>query len=233
VPRTKSKDVRRRRRPPGKHLTDWTPAPWNPREISPAARAALAESLRRFGDLSGFVVNRRSGTVICGHQRRECLGELKLGRVEFGRAHRVELAPSRPGGKPFVSTERDGVVEAPGGMRFRVREVSWPKALERAANVAANSPLLAGEFTDALPSLLAEIATAEPDMSAALLFPELLAESGGAAAAPKVIDVPPPPAMTWVLVGIPTVRFGEIAPAVERLAGLDGVECEVTATNAN
>ena len=39
----------------------------------PLARAALAESLRRFGDLSGFVVNRRTGMVICGHQRRECL----------------------------------------------------------------------------------------------------------------------------------------------------------------
>ena len=37
--------------------------------------------------------------------------------------------------------------------------------------------------------------------------------------------------MTWALVGIPTVRFGEIAGRIEELAAVDGVLCEVTASN--
>lgn len=41
-----------------------------------------------------------------------------------------------------------------------------------------------------------------------------------------------PPDMTWVLVGIPTVRFGEIAEAIERIASLPDIHCETSVTNA-
>lgn len=34
--------------------------------------------------------------------------------------------------------------------------------------------------------------------------------------------------MTWVLIGIPTVRFGEISERVEEIAGLSEVICETT-----
>lgn len=47
----------------------------------------------------------------------------------------------------------------------------------------------------------------------------------------RPVVVQPPPAMTWVLVGIPTVRFGEIASRVEALAKVDGITLETTANN--
>lgn len=40
----------------------------------------------------------------------------------------------------------------------------------------------------------------------------------------------PPPRMSWVLIGLPTVRFGEIAQTVESLAKIPGIMCE-TAVN--
>lgn len=47
----------------------------------------------------------------------------------------------------------------------------------------------------------------------------------------KPINVKPPPAMTWVLIGIPTVRFGEIAADVERFAALPDTVCETTVSD--
>jgi hypothetical protein len=37
--------------------------------------------------------------------------------------------------------------------------------------------------------------------------------------------------MTWVLVGIPTVRFGEIAALVEKIAGREDTQVETTVTS--
>ena len=44
----------------------------------------------------------------------------------------------------------------------------------------------------------------------------------------KVKTDPRPPALSWILVGIPTVRFGEISEYIEKLAKIDGVVCETT-----
>lgn len=43
---------------------------------------------------------------------------------------------------------------------------------------------------------------------------------------PKTIERPP--TMSWVLVGIPTARFAEIADKVEEFNQMDGVFCEVS-----
>jgi hypothetical protein len=47
----------------------------------------------------------------------------------------------------------------------------------------------------------------------------------------RTLDARPPPPFAWVLVGIPTVRFGEIAPLVEAVAKVEGVFCETTAND--
>jgi len=47
----------------------------------------------------------------------------------------------------------------------------------------------------------------------------------------KQLKVQPPPPMTWVLIGIPTVRFGQINEAVEQIALLPDIICEVAANN--
>ena len=41
---------------------------------------------------------------------------------------------------------------------------------------------------------------------------------------------PPPPALTWVLVGIPTVRYGELAEYVEKAAAIDGAIVEISSS---
>lgn len=47
----------------------------------------------------------------------------------------------------------------------------------------------------------------------------------------KIVDVQPLPTLTWVLIGIPTVRFGEIAVDVERIAALPETQVHLTANN--
>ena len=43
------------------------------------------------------------------------------------------------------------------------------------------------------------------------------------------VSLPPAPRMTWVLIGIPTPRFGEINEAIESIARVEGTLCEVAA----
>lgn len=47
----------------------------------------------------------------------------------------------------------------------------------------------------------------------------------------KQLDPKPPPKMTWALIGIPTVRFGEIAEIVEAIAELPETIVETTAND--
>lgn len=116
-------------------LSDLQPAPYNPRRISDESLAALRKSVTAFGDLSGIVWNSRTGHLVAGHQRYKAL------QAEHG------------DGLTLV----DGALLTPSGERFPVRVVDWPEGKEKAANVAANSELIAGEFTDGLGALLDEI----------------------------------------------------------------------------
>lgn len=47
----------------------------------------------------------------------------------------------------------------------------------------------------------------------------------------RQLDTRPPPKMTWALVGIPTVRFGEIAATIEGLAAIPGIVLETTSND--
>jgi hypothetical protein len=65
----------------------------------------------------------------------------------------------------------DGVVVTPAGERFPVRVVDWSTEKEKAANLAANNPHLAGSFeAKGLEDLLADLNTAD---SLEALFPAL------------------------------------------------------------
>jgi hypothetical protein len=46
----------------------------------------------------------------------------------------------------------------------------------------------------------------------------------------KEVKEPVPPAMSWVLIGIPTVKFGDIAAAVEKIAAREDTMVETTVT---
>jgi hypothetical protein len=134
-------------------LSDLSPAPYNPRRISPAAGAGLRAPLTTFGDIAGIVWNTRTGHLVCGHQRV----------AELTRLH---------GDLAVV----DGHVVAPDGESWAVRTVDWPLAREKAANVAANNPHVAGEFTEDVAALLAEIQVADEKLFAALALDKLGAD---------------------------------------------------------
>ena len=145
-------------------IADLEAAPYNPRSIAPEALAGLKRSLGEFGDISGLVFNERSGNLVAGHQRLAAL------KAEHGDGLRFE----------------GGAVVAPSGERFPVRVVDWPTAKEKAANVAANSPLLAGDWTDGLGGLLDELRLEADDLFEGLRLGELAGLEGA-------VEEPPPP----------------------------------------
>ena len=72
----KKKAARKTGRKPAEKLAiddtaELVPDAANPRQISDEAAGGLRNSLKRFGDLSGLVFNRRTGELVCGHQRMQ------------------------------------------------------------------------------------------------------------------------------------------------------------------
>ena len=135
-------------------LSDLAAAPYNPREITDEALSGLKASLGDFGDLSGITWNRRTGHLVCGHQRLRALQE----------QHGAELRMAK------------GVISTPSGEQFKVREVDWSEEKERAANITANSPLISGSFTGELENILASLEHDYSEMFAPLRLDEMLGE---------------------------------------------------------
>jgi ParB-like chromosome segregation protein Spo0J len=65
------------------------PADYNPRRISDRAMKGLRASLERFGELGGIVYNKRSGSLVGGHQRVKALAAMGIEDAE----HRVVDLP--------------------------------------------------------------------------------------------------------------------------------------------
>jgi hypothetical protein len=129
-------------------LGDLAAADYNPRVITPEAAAGLRTSIQKFGDLAGITWNAHSGRLVTGHQRVSQL--MAAGATLVG-----------------------GALVLPSGERFPVRIVEWDARTEKAANVAANSTAIQGQWTDALEALLAEIHAETPDLYQDLLLTEL------------------------------------------------------------
>jgi hypothetical protein len=82
--------------------------------------------------------------------------------------------------------------------------------------------------SDKLSGLLKECETADAGLKAML---DGLAEANGIGVGGvelKPISTLPPPKMAWVLLGLPVVRFAEIAAQVEALAAVEGIVLETT-----
>jgi hypothetical protein len=88
---------------------------------------------------------------------------------------------------------------------------------------------MAGEDAGKLDELLSGIEVEDTALQSMLddLAPPVLDEETTL----KQIDTQPPPKMTWVLIGIPTVRFGEISEPVEQLAQIPEIIIESTSNN--
>jgi hypothetical protein len=124
--------------------------PKNPRQINKHDYAALVESVKQFGDLSGIVLNIRTGQLVGGHQRTEVFKRMG-GAVAI---HKEDLpAPNS------VGTVAYGYVEM-NGERYGYREVDWDENRESAANIAANR--IQGQFDlDVLAEVTYELAQLE------------------------------------------------------------------------
>lgn len=109
-----------------------TPTPENPRTITPAKAAQLKRALAEFGDLSGIVFNAKTKHLVGGNQRSKQFD--KSAKIVYTKKY---AKPTRTG------TVAEGYIEVK-GERFAYREVSWPLAREKAANLAANKN--AGEW---------------------------------------------------------------------------------------
>jgi DNA modification methylase len=114
-------------------IKDLKPAEYNPRKITGEKLAVLKKALVEFGDLSGIVYNRRARRLIGGHQR------IKTFNKEW-EINKTKATDDR-------GTVAVGYVETPHG-RMTYREVDWPEAKEKAANIAANQH--GGEFDEGL-----------------------------------------------------------------------------------
>lgn len=129
-------------------IKDLNPAPYNPRTITDEKLAMLGKAMQEFGDLSGIVMNIRTGNLIGGHQRLK------------------HFDPSWPIKKrkctDSTGTVSLGEIETPFGV-WQYREVDWPEKKELAANIAANKH--GGEFDEPkLKDMLIEIDDGSIDM---------------------------------------------------------------------
>ena len=59
------------------------PDPTNPNRMDPSDKKRMARSLDEFGDLSGVILNRRTGLLVGGHQRVDVLAELGEKQSDF------------------------------------------------------------------------------------------------------------------------------------------------------
>lgn len=124
----------------------------NPRTIEPAALASLRASLLEFGDLSGFVLNRRSGKLVGAHQRNTAFADIEDKQVVIEHEHEADAQGTVANGYVMVQ-----------GNRYAFRAVDWDAAKESAAMIRAN--VSAGEFDDAkLLKLLEEVQASEVDL---------------------------------------------------------------------
>jgi hypothetical protein len=189
--------------------------PGNPRRMSDRARSGLSASLDEFGDLSGIVWNRKTGQVVAGHRRLEEIHK------RWGE-HPIEI---------IDPAQELGIIRIDKDHAFSVRVVDWTPEKQAAANVTANNPKIQGEFTDDLASFLVDAAAAMPAQMDDLLLADLLETYVESETPLTTVDVKPPPVMTWILVGIRTTKFGEIAQPIDAIANTPGVVIETTSND--
>ena len=151
-----------------KDISELVAADYNPRRAMTKKEAAgLARSLQKYGDVGGITFNRRSGRLVCGHQR--------VGRL-------------REMGAQVVN----GALQIASGHRFPIRVVDWDENTEREANVSANNDAIASDWDDTLEELLTEVrAAVSPEEFSELAFDDLLKSLRVGPAAGETEDASP------------------------------------------
>lgn len=145
--------------------------------------------------------------------------------------------------KPVVYNTGTGVIEAGNGTYLAAKKLGWSHLAavgvqddaktQTGFSLADNRTAeLAGWDEVMLAELAAEVQQTDSEFLTDFYLTEILLDVGPAPAVEiKPIDVKPPPPMTWVLVGVPTIHYGEIANQIESVASVDGVLVETTSNN--
>ena len=132
-------------------VNDINPAKYNPRKMNDESRRGLKNSMEKFKDISGIVYNKRTKSLIGGHQR---WGEL---REKYGTNLKINHVKDE-----FFSID-DSVSNNFTGYLMRV--VDWDKSEEKVANITANTHTIAGEWDlEVLPTLMEEIYEYDPGL---------------------------------------------------------------------
>jgi len=142
-------------------LSDLKAAKYNPRKISKEAMDGLKHSIEEFGNIADITYNQRTGNLVCGHQRVAALKE-KYGDLEIVKVDNKAIKDSY-----FIFTP---------DYAYPVYMVDWSVEKEKAANIAANSKYISGDWTPDLGNLLGEIQADLPDLFDSLNFEDLLAD---------------------------------------------------------
>jgi len=150
-------------------------ADYNPRMMGADAKKALRSSILEFQNISGIVINKKTGNIFAGNHRWEQLcgvyGESNIVFSELGGEYYQILSGDTDTG-------------------FLARIVDWTKSKEKAANIAANSNLLQGEFTSGLQEILLELSTEVDVLFEDLRFDELSIDLGDLSAIGRGITDP-------------------------------------------
>jgi hypothetical protein len=196
-------------------IKDLNPAAFNPRKISDEKLEMLGKAMQEFGDLSGIVVNLKTGNLIGGHQRVK------------------HFNPSWPIKKhkqtDSTGTVALGEIETPFGL-WSYREVDWPEKKELAANIAANQH--GGEFDEQkLKDQLIEINDGSIDMALTgfdtVEISDLL---GDPISDLKYVEADLRPyTMSHILISFPPGKLLQIKEHLEKILEIDGVEYEQSA----
>lgn len=121
----------------------------NPRKITAEDREILKKGLLEFGDLSGVVLNKRTGELVGGNQRTSLFKEeAERCTIEITEEFKKPTTQGTVAHGYIVYTHANGENE-----KFSYRVVDWNEAKEMKANLLANKAggmwdfdLLANEF---------------------------------------------------------------------------------------
>ena len=173
-------------------------------ELSPSPKNWRTHPKAQVDALSGILTE-------VGYADALLARELPDGSLEIIDGHcRRELTPDQE--VPVLILDLDEAEAA------KLMTVLDPLAAMAEANEQALGELLAGLDTEneALQAMLDGLAA------------EYGIETGEGLVELRPLDTKPPPAMTWVLIGISTVRFGEVAETIQGLADIEEIVLEST-----
>ena len=106
----------------------------NPRDINQETKNKLSNSIKEFNNISGIVFNKRTKTLVSGHQRLSILKELyPTLKTEKINDNLLNL----------VFQNESGAILQTG---FNIKIVDWPIEKQKAANIIANDERISGDW---------------------------------------------------------------------------------------